>query len=66
MVLVIKNLPDNAGLKRCNFYPCVGKIPWMRAQQPTPVFLPGEPHGPWRLMSYSPQVRKESDMTEAN
>ena len=23
----------------------VGKIPWRRAWQPTPVFLPGEP--PW-------------------
>ena len=25
--------------------PRVGKIPWRRACQPTPVFLPGEPHG---------------------
>ena len=23
----------------------VGKIPWRRKQQPTPVFLPGESHG---------------------
>jgi len=23
----------------------VRKIPWRRAQQPTPVFLPGESHG---------------------
>ena len=23
----------------------VGKIPWRRAWQPTPVFLPGESHG---------------------
>ena len=22
-----------------------GKIPWRRARRPTPVFLPGEPHG---------------------
>ena len=27
------------------FDPCVGKIPWRRAWQPTPVFLPGE--SPW-------------------
>ena len=33
------------------FDPWVGKIPWRRAWQPTPVFLPGkspwteEPHG---------------------
>ena len=25
--------------------PWVGKMPWRRAWQPTPVFLPGEP--PW-------------------
>ena len=28
--------------KRCGFYPWAGKIPWRRAWQPTPVFLPGE------------------------
>ena len=26
-------------------HPWVGKIPWRRARQPTPVFLPGESHG---------------------
>ena len=32
----------------------VGKIPWRREWQPTPVFLPGESHG-WRsLAGYSP------------
>ena len=31
--------------KRCAFDPWVGKIPWRRAWQPTPVFLPGESHG---------------------
>ena len=29
----------------CGFAPWVGKIPWRRAWQPTPVFLPGESHG---------------------
>ena len=28
--------------KRHGFDPWVGKIPWRRAWQPTPVFLPGE------------------------
>ena len=28
--------------KRCGFNTCVRKIPWRRAWQPTPVFLPGE------------------------
>ena len=31
--------------KRCKFNPWVGKIPWRRAWQPTPVFLPGKSHG---------------------
>ena len=31
--------------KRLRFDPWVGKIPWRRAWQPTPVFLPGESHG---------------------
>ena len=32
------------------FNPCVGKIPWRRAWQRTPVFFPGEPmdRGAWR------------------
>ena len=32
-------------VKRCWFHPWVGKIPWRRTWQPTPVFLPGESHG---------------------
>ena len=35
-----------------------------RAWQPTPVFLPGESRGQRSLVGYSPQGRKESDMTE--
>ena len=31
--------------KRCGFDSWVRKIPWRRAWQPTPVFLPGESHG---------------------
>ena len=31
--------------KRRGFDPWVGKIPWRRAWQPTPVFLSGEFHG---------------------
>ena len=41
--------------------PWVGKIPWRREWQPTPVFLPGEFHG---LAGYSPWGCKESDTTE--
>ena len=37
----VKNLAANAGNRRC-FHPWVGKIPWRRKWQPTPVLLPGE------------------------
>ena len=40
-----QSLPANAGDKRCGFDPWVRKIPWRRAWQPTPIFLPGESHG---------------------
>ena len=42
----------------------VGKIPWRRAWQPTPVFLPGESLGQRSPEGYSPWGHKESDMTE--
>ena len=35
------------------FHPWVGKIPWRRKWQPTPVFLPGESCGQRSLMGYS-------------
>ena len=35
-----------------------------RARQSTPVFLPGESHGQWSLVGYSPQDCRELDMTE--
>ena len=50
--LVIKNPPANAGNTRCGFNPWVEKIPWRRAWQPTPVFLPEESHGLRSLAGY--------------
>ena len=50
--------------KRRRFSPWVGKIPWRRARQPTPVFLPGESHGQRILVGYCPRGHKELDMTE--
>ena len=38
--LVVKNLPASAGDMRCKFDLWIGKIPWRREGQPTPVFLP--------------------------
>ena len=40
--------------KRAGFNPCVRKIPWRRAWQPTPAFLPAESQGQRRLVGYSP------------
>ena len=65
VVLVVKNLPANAGDLRDRLsIPGLG-IPWRRAWQPTPVFLPGESHGQRSLAGYSPWGCKELDMTEA-
>ena len=70
MVLVVKNPLANtgdirdAGDMRRRFHPWVGKIPWRRAWQPTPIFLPGESHEQRNLVGYSPQCCKELDTTE--
>ena len=65
MVLVVKDLPASAGDgKRLGLIPWVGEIPWRRAWQPIPVFLPGESHGQRSLGGYSPWGCKELDMTE--
>ena len=40
--------------KRHGFNPCIRKIPWRRAWQSTPVFLPGESHGQRSLAGYGP------------
>ena len=50
--------------RRHGFDPWVGKIPWSRKWQPTPVVLPGKFHGQRSLASYSPWGHKESDTTE--
>ena len=46
----VKNPPAMLGAagdtgSMCEVLPWVGKIPWRRAWQPTPIFLPGE--SPW-------------------
>ena len=47
--------------RRCGFNPWVGKIPWSRRWQPTPVFLLKKPQGQRNLAGYSPWDCKESD-----
>ena len=50
--------------RRQDFDPSVGKIPWKRKRQPTPVFLLGKSLWLRSLVGYSPWDCKESDMTE--
>ena len=59
---MVKNLPAK---QETPVQSLVRKIPWRRARQPTPVFLPGESHGQRGLAGYSPRGCKESDMTKA-
>ena len=53
--LSVKNPPANAGHLGSIL---VGKIPWRRKWHPTPVFLPGRPHGWGSLVSYGPRGQK--------
>ena len=51
--------------KRHGFDPCVGKIPWRRAWQPTLVLLPEEFHGQRSLAGYRvSKCHRELDVTE--
>ena len=50
--------------RRSGFSLWVGKIPWRRKWQPTPVLLPGKFYGLRSLVGYCPWDRKESDVTE--
>ena len=50
--------------RRPGFSSWVGKIPWRREWQPTPVFWPGEFHGLRSLAGYRTWNRKESEMTK--
>ena len=43
--LVAQTVTNLPAMQETWVRPQVGKIPWRRARQPTPVFLPGEP--PW-------------------
>ena len=61
MTQMVKNLH---AMEETGFDPWVGKIPWTREWQPTPIFLPGEFHRQRRLAGYSPWGHKELDTSE--
>ena len=64
VALLVKNLPASTGNIRQGFNLWLRKIPWRRAWQPTPVFLPRESHGQRGLVGYSSWGPKELDKTE--
>ena len=61
MAQSVKSLP---AMQRPGFNTWIGKIPWSRKWQPTPVFLPGKFHGQRSLAGCIPWGHKESGMTE--
>ena len=64
LALEIKNPPAHEGdIMRHGFDPWVGKIPWRRKWQPSPVFLPGESHG-HRSLAGTVHGVTESDRSE--
>ena len=55
VVLVVKNLPANAGdVRDMGLIPGLGKSPGGGNGTPSPVFLPAESHGHRGLASYTP------------
>ena len=55
---------ESAAMQRTRFNLWVGKLPWRRKWQTTPVFLPAAPHGQGSLVGCSPWGHKELDITE--
>ena len=58
---MVKNLPANAGDIGDSW---VGKIPWRRKRQHTPVFFQGKCRGQRSLVGYGPWGHKGWDTTE--
>ena len=61
---VVKNPPANAGDVRRGYDPWVGKIPWSRKLQPTPISLTRKLQGQGSLEGYSPWGHTELETTE--
>ena len=62
MAPVVNNLPTNA--RDVGLIPGLRRSPAGGKWQPTPLLLPGEPHGQRRLLGYSLCSHQESYMTE--
>ena len=63
---VVKNLPANIrDLKDAGTIPGLGRFPWSRKWQSTPVFLPGKFHGQRSLVSNSPWGRSQTQLSDS-
>ena len=62
--LVAQTVEHRLQCWRPGFDPWVGKIPWRKKWQPTPVLLPEKSHGQRSLVGCSPWGCRESDTTE--
>ena len=63
--LVVQMIRNHLQCRRPGFDSWVGKNPWRRAWQLTPVFLAEEFHGQRSLEGYPPWACKESDTIES-
>ena len=61
---VLKTLPDHTGGRDVGSVPGWERSPGGRAQEPSPVLLPGESHKQRSLAGYNPWGHKELDTTE--
>ena len=61
---LVAQLVNNLSAVQCRDPGWVGKIPWRRKWQTTPVSLPGKSHGQRNLVGCSPWHHKELGMTE--
>ena len=62
--MVKSPLANARDIRGAGFDPCVGKIPWRRAWQPTPIVLPGASYRQRRAWRAAVQRVTELDATE--
>ena len=60
----LKGEESSCHCRRREFDPWIGKIPWRRKWEATPVFLPEKFHGPRSLVGCSPWGCKDLYTTE--
>ena len=62
--LVALSVNDPPAIQETQVWSLVGKMPWRRKWLPTPLFLPGKPHGQRNLAGYSPCGCRDLETTE--